>query len=295
MKSVYGYINPPFTVNDFVPIVYRENDDYFVAEIKDFKIADFITIDETGFVIEPITWIENKVDINSPALFGFLNDMNVLRADWPNTLFDFYIKSLRRATHNVYTKLSIANLLDLVGLKYKLIEKINGGFSIQEYDYTYPFVDEAPFEPYTDDKKQAVAETIYMLNQLAHQYHLQLTWNDLIYIWKDHVYVGAFKIDSKQFKRDFPEAKSILLDYCTPQSLTEQLKTIKANKETFMEWIPAAKTALADTHHHEVLKDYYIEKHSPERVSEYGQRLSEVALKHLTNQFNSILAFCNAE
>lgn len=295
MTSVYGYIIPPFKVNDFVPIVYCDETDYYIAEIKEHCITDFISIDKTEFEIKEFAKDEKQtVDIGSPALYAFLNDTGHYSLHWPDTLFDFYIKALHSSRYNMYARLSIATVLDLVGLKYKLIENINYGFNIKECGYSYPFIDQEAFERYSFSRKREMQATFEMLEMISKKHHSYISWEDLIYVWRDYIYIGKFKISSRHFKRDFPDAKLILLNYLSTKNLNQQLTIIRSNRLTFLELIPNARELVANTEPHEVLKDYYMERQSTQRLNEYSQKLSEVELEYYTSQFNSILALGDA-
>lgn len=300
MKSVYGYIIPPFKVNDFVPVVYTEQDDYYIAEIQDHYIEGFICIEKESYNIKAFSEIEKsafdiktKVDRNSPALYVFLTETGHTDINWPHTLYDFHIRSLFNSRYNIYTKLSIAIVLDLVGLRFKIIETLNERLKLTEASYSYPFVGETDFESYSSVHQQAFQEKLKALHLLKKTYNT-ISWEDLIYLWEDNLYVGKFKISSENFKRDFPGAKSILLDYCSTKTYSKQVSIMEANRLSYQEWLPDIKET-PSTESLEIIQDYYQEKRSTDQMTDYHQKLSIAQLRFYTSKFKAISDLCDAD
>jgi len=193
MKILYGYVVPPFSVHDFVTVVYIEGDQCFFAQLKQHKILSFEKFDRNEFVLEQTAEFAYEKKEGDEGLYCFKTaHPPVILGEYLEVISPL-IDFIRHNVVNDFALLSIARFLHFTGYRYTLVNQINHHFRSSGIASRYPFIEEEQFLP-AGNHNIHVLQTIDFYKHLVVIYEDVLQWNQLLYVYNDHVFIGHHKI-----------------------------------------------------------------------------------------------------
>lgn len=229
--KLYGYIEPPFSVIDFVPVVYKEGEDFYSTVVSNHIITDFYRISPYTEMKE-ILRLNIQKKVNEPAFYCYMDpDGKEIYGEYID--ISPYLFDILTDNHlNYFAKLSIAYFVKLVGLQKTLIDKINKKYTEINPDFILLEIKQKSTEIENNLQFKLILKYIdYWQNEIERS-QSKLFWKDVLYSDGAYIYLNSYCIPVDIFIK-IPVSKSILINYLTSLGQKERRNLELTNNDLF--------------------------------------------------------------
>jgi hypothetical protein len=219
--EIFGYILPPYSINGFVlPVIQKKTKlssfSYYYLDMEEGKLILISRKD----VLKNVKEINNKRPFTNNEIFIYLRENGSIIIGTFDEIFDDLLTLMYGTEINNYAKISLAAFFQYPGKIVKISREINQDNFERNLDFRTSSLNHNLFTSLHLEKDKDLESIMETYEELISAIPI-VSWDDLIYIDEDFIFLKNYKIEIVEFFSLINNANNILKRYFQSKNGTE--------------------------------------------------------------------------